>query len=380
MNACDAVRKMGVRANADLPADAKLAFRFGAEGIGLCRTEHMFFAEERLPYLTELILSAAEARRSLLARREKGQAIPPWHRAGADPDDRAIQAYFRSLRALKELQADDFYGLFQAVQGRPVTIRTLDPPLHEFLPSQLEIVQAIADLRVESLSSVRRKEIANLLRRGDASGWLKGSDLERLQQLLQVVQGLAEFNPMLGHRGCRLGIVFPEVTQMQARAMFEAAARCLKEGFHVDLEIMIPLVGMIGELEQQARVIDTVFTQVKEETKVNGLSYRIGSMLEVPRAALIADKLAAKGHFFSFGTNDLTQMTLGYSRDDAGKFIPAYLEQGILKVDPFVSLDIEGVGQLVAMACNRARAARPDIMLGICGEHADKRRSPCKHA
>ena len=317
MGWADEIRTLKVRANADTPEDAANAVAFGAEGIGLCRTEHMFFGEERLPVVQEMILAEDEAaRRAALAR-------------------------------LLPFQRDDFLGLFRAMDGRPVTIRLLDPPLHEFLPSREGLIEEVATLRANG---------------GDAAA------LEEKEQLLAQVNRLHELNPMLGHRGCRLGISYPEIYEMQAEAIALAAATLTREGKEIVPEIMIPLVGTVAEFRYLKERIVTVVEEVKARESV-ALDYLIGTMIEIPRAAITAGAIAEEAQFFSCGTNDLTQMTFGYSRDDAGVFLPDYLEKKILPVDPFQVLDRDGVGQLVQMAVERGRAARPELKVGICGEH-----------
>jgi pyruvate,orthophosphate dikinase len=305
----DQHRRMKVRANAETPEDCRTARSFGAEGVGLCRTEHMFFDESRISAVRQMILAEDEAgRRAALAK--------------LLPEQRA-----------------DFRGIFEVMAGLPVTVRLLDPPLHEFLPH--------ADAEFEDLSQAIGIGVETLKRRAGE---------------------LHEFNPMLGHRGCRLGITFPEIYEMQVRAIFEAACEVAKSGEAPVPEVMIPLVAAARELEILKALVDRVAAEVFAE-QGRTLSYHVGTMIELPRAALMAGEIAKSGEFFSFGTNDLTQTTLGLSRDDAGKFLPAYVEQGIFPRDPFVSLDIEGVGQLVTLAAERGRATRPDIKLGICGEH-----------
>ncbi|MCJ7663752.1 MAG: pyruvate, phosphate dikinase, partial [Desulfobacterales bacterium] len=305
----DEVRRLGVRTNADKPDQAAIAIAFGAEGIGLCRTEHMFFEGDRIDAVREMILA----------------------------DDKAGRE--RALAKLLPMQKADFKGIFQAMGERPVTIRTLDPPLHEFLPHT-------------------QKEIEELARK-------MGVAPENLQA---KVQALHEANPMLGHRGCRLGIVYPEITAMQAQAIFEAACEVAKEGVKVHPEVMIPLVGDVRELTNQRKVVDEKAHEVfaRYKTKVE---YKVGTMIEVPRGALTADQVAQEAEFFSFGTNDLTQTTFGISRDDAGKFLNAYLAADIWEADPFEKLDRIGVGQLMAIAVSKGRATRPDLKIGICGEH-----------
>ena len=313
----DKVRRLGVRANADQPDQAEIAYKFGARGIGLCRTEHMFFGEGRIPIVQRMILADNEA------------------------DRRA------ALAELLPMQRDDFYGVFKAMQGTPVTIRTIDPPLHEFLPKREELMVEIAVM--------------------EATG-KGGAALEEKKKLLVRVEQLHEFNPMLGHRGVRLGITYPEITEMQARAILEAAARLNKEGLKVVPEIMIPLVGLVKELTDQKAVVDRVAAAVMKEQGIR-FKYLVGTMIEVPRGALTADQIAAEAQFFSFGTNDLTQMTFGFSRDDVGKFLRVYQDRKLLDKDPFATFDGSGTGQLVAMAVQKGRAVRPDLKLGICGEH-----------
>jgi pyruvate, orthophosphate dikinase len=310
-------RTMKVRANADIPRDAIQARAFGAEGIGLCRTEHMFFGEEKLPHMRAMIL------------------------ANTEKDRRA------ALKKLLPLQRKDFDGVFRAMDGFPVTIRTLDPPLHEFLPRREDLMVEIAVLEATKPKSPK---------------------LAGLRKLLRRVEELHEFNPMLGHRGCRLGITYPEITEMQARAIFEAAVAVAKQGVKVYPEIMIPLTATLKEMANQAAVVHRVAQEVfkEKETKVE---YMVGTMIELPRAALVADEIAKEAQFFSFGTNDLTQTTFGFSRDDINKVLPTYLAEGILKQDPFAVLDREGVGQLVKMATERGRKTRQNLKVGICGEH-----------
>ncbi len=305
----DAFRTMQVRANADTPEDATRAVEFGAEGIGLCRTEHMFFEGDRIQSVRRLILADS---------------------------DREQQA---ALAELLPLQKEDFKGIFRAMAGRPVTIRLLDPPLHEFLPHDAEGQQAMAERQGVSVEKIHAK-----------------------------VEALSEANPMLGHRGCRLGVTHPALTAMQTRAILEAAVEIRAEGIDVRPEIMVPLVGTVAEFVDQKTIIQRTAQTVFEE-KGDEVSFLIGTMIEVPRAALMADRIAEEADFFSFGTNDLTQMTFGYSRDDVGTFLPTYLDQKILRDDPFEVLDQEGVGQLVRLGTERGRATKPDLKVGICGEH-----------
>ncbi|TXH28590.1 MAG: pyruvate, phosphate dikinase, partial [Elusimicrobia bacterium] len=309
MKWADVYRKINVRANADIPRDAVMARALGAEGIGLCRTEHMFFAPERLPYMQEMILADTEEQRRA------------------------------ALEKLLPFQKDDFKGLLKEMKGYGVTIRTLDPPLHEFLPKTKE----------------------------DATELSKKIGIPT-DKILQKTQELHEFNPMLGHRGCRLGITYPEITEMQVRAILLAACELKKEGVTVVPEIMIPLVGNIKELKDQTAIVRRVADEVQKAQGVK-VKYLLGTMIEVPRAALTAAEIAAEAEFFSFGTNDLTQMTLGFSRDDAGKFTKVYLDKKIFTDDPFATLDQTGVGRLMDMAVKDGRKTRKDLKCGICGEH-----------
>jgi pyruvate,orthophosphate dikinase len=302
-------RKLGVRTNADTPHDARVAREFGAEGIGLCRTEHMFFEGDRIDAVREMIVAESlEERRAALAK-------------------------------IEPLQQSDFEGIFEAMDGFPETIRTLDPPLHEFLPH--------GDEEIEDLA--KKMGI-------------------KAKKLHSTIEGLREANPMLGFRGCRLGIIYPEITEMQARAIFKAAAAVQKRGVKVHPEVMIPLVGDLSELRAQSDLVKGVAQQVMGETGEQ-IEYMVGTMIELPRAALTADKIAQEAEFFSFGTNDLTQTTFGMSRDDAGRFLPMYVERKLLKDDPFQVLDQEGVGQLVQIGTDRGRSTRPNLKVGICGEH-----------
>ncbi|HZR24379.1 MAG TPA: pyruvate, phosphate dikinase [Vicinamibacterales bacterium] len=309
MKWCDEATRMSVRTNADTPEQTANALAFGAVGIGLCRTEHMFFEGDRIDAMREMILAdTLEARKAALAK-------------------------------LLPYQRDDFAGIFRVLKGYPATIRFLDPPLHEFLPHAPE----------------QQKDLAKKL----------GITAEKIHTR---VEQLHEFNPMLGFRGCRLGIEYPEISEMQARAVFEAAAIVQKEGIKVKPEIMIPLVGFKKELDQQLEIVNRVATDVQAEKKVK-LNYLVGTMIEIPRGALTADEIAQSAEFFSFGTNDLTQTGLGMSRDDSGSFLPKYAEMEIVKKNPFATIDASGVGQLVDIACAKGRSTRPDIKLGICGEH-----------
>ncbi len=309
MELADEFAHLKVRANADTPRDAKQAFSFGAQGIGLCRTEHMFFEGDRIKAVREMILADDETgRRAALAK-------------------------------LMPMQRGDFEGLFETMQGLPVTVRLLDPPLHEFVPHQDHEIQELADEMGVSFDVIKQK-----------------------------VEALSEVNPMLGHRGCRLGNTYPEITEMQARAILEAALNTKAKGIDVHVEIMVPLVGNHKELRYQKKVIDAVAAEVFAERN-QVIDYMIGTMIEIPRAAVTANQIAEVADFFSFGTNDLTQMTLGFSRDDVAKFLPVYLEKGILKNDPFQILDVNGVGQLVREAVFKGRGVKPNLKCGICGEH-----------
>ncbi len=323
--------KFGVRANADVPRDAIAARAFGAEGIGLCRTEHMFFAEDRLPFVQAMILARDEKTRK------------------------------KALQKLLPMQRKDFAGLFKSMDGFPVVIRTLDPPLHEFLPKRENLMVDIAKLPYAGIKE--KKEMAATYR-------VDVGELKKfLPELLSRVEELHEFNPMLGHRGCRLGITYPEITEMQARAIFEAAVQVAKKGVKVIPEIMIPLIGSVKELENQKAIVVRVANEVLKAAGMRRLHYMVGTMIEIPRAALTADLVAKEAEFFSFGTNDLTQTTMGLSRDDYTKFSKHYEELKIFKADPFAVLDQEGVGKLVEMAVKLGRASRPNLEVGICGEH-----------
>jgi pyruvate,orthophosphate dikinase len=317
MSWVDPVRRLQVWANADIPRDAKQAVLFGAQGIGLCRTEHMFFAEDRIEHMRTMILADNEK-----DRRD-------------------------ALKKLLPMQRADFAGLFKAMGPLPVVIRLLDPPLHEFLPQREDLLVEISHLEDTKPRSPKLKELRPLLAR---------------------VQELHEMNPMLGLRGCRLGIAFPEITEMQVRAIFEAAVSVKVKGGDPHLEIMVPLIGSIEEMRNQATIIRRVAEQVFKE-KGSSVDYKVGTMIELPRAALTADQIAEEAEFFSFGTNDLTQTTFGISRDDINNFLPAYLKHGIFKQDPFATLDQAGVGLLVKMATAKGRNTRPDLKVGICGEH-----------
>jgi len=305
----DKYRKIGVRANADTPMDAEVALKFGAEGIGLCRTEHMFFEGDRIKAVRKMIVASRKKERK------------------------------EALMELLPMQRNDFIEIFKAMKNLPVTIRLLDPPLHEFLPKEEEDI----------------KEIAGEL--GIEVGDLKAT-----------INSLHEMNPMLGHRGCRLSVTFPEILEMQTRAIFEAAAKLTKEGYKIIPEVMIPLVGIVEEIKILKKQIVNIAGKVMKESGIK-FDYKVGTMIEIPRACVTADEIASEAEFFSFGTNDLTQLTFGYSRDDSGKFLPDYIEKGILAKDPFATIDKKGVGKLVEIAVEKGRKVREDLKIGICGEH-----------
>ncbi|MCC7093779.1 MAG: pyruvate, phosphate dikinase, partial [Ignavibacteriaceae bacterium] len=309
MKWADEIRRMRVRTNADQPDQSQNAIAFGAEGIGLCRTEHMFFGGDRITSVRKMIVSdTLEERKAALAE-------------------------------LLPLQRSDFEGIFEVMKGKPVTIRTLDPPLHEFLPhTEKEIAELASELGIDA------------------------------NKLKQKIESLHEFNPMLGFRGCRLGVVYPEITEMQARAIIEAAVNVSMKGIPVKPEIMIPLVGHIKEFILQEEIVRKAAKEVMEE-KGKKINYMVGTMIELPRAALTADEIASRAEFFSYGTNDLTQTTFGLSRDDAGRFLPLYVEKDILPTDPFEAIDQTGVGLLVELGTKKGRSVRKDLKVGICGEH-----------
>jgi pyruvate, orthophosphate dikinase len=309
MSWADYVRNLKVRTNADTPKDAKAAIKFGAEGIGLCRTEHMFFEESRIKAVREMILSETKEGRE------------------------------KALAKILPFQRQDFKELFEIMDNKPVTIRLLDPPLHEFLPKEAKDIEELATELEVSVENLKEK-----------------------------IESLDEFNPMLGHRGCRLAITYPEIAEMQARAIFEATAELAKESKNIIPEVMVPLVGAVKEFENQKEIIDAIASLVKKEQDVE-FEYKVGTMIEVPRGALTADKIAETAEFFSFGTNDLTQMGCGFSRDDSGSFLTEYVKLGIYDKDPFQSLDQEGIGELMKIAVEKGRSVRENIKLGICGEH-----------
>ncbi len=330
MSWVDESRTIGVRTNAEVPRDAKVARKFGAEGIGLCRTEHMFFEGERIEHMRDMILANNEKDRN------------------------------KALKKLLPMQRKDFVDLFKVMDGYPVIIRTLDPPLHEFLPKREDLMVEVAEMKALKKSKGR---------------------IAQKEKLLKRVEELHEFNPMLGHRGCRLGITFPEITQMQAQAIFEAAVKCAEKGVKVIPEVMIPLVGNVKELaDQKALVVETAEDVFKKAGR--RVEYMVGTMIEVPRGALTADQIAKEAEFFSFGTNDLTQTTFGFSRDDSGSFIEDYKKKKIFDEDPFAVLDAEGVGELIRIAVQKGRKTNSSLEVGICGEHGGDPKSVefCVHA
>jgi len=323
----DSFKRLGIRANADIPRDAIVAQKFGAQGIGLCRTEHMFFAEDRLPIVQEMILSTTKEART------------------------------NALQKLLPFQKEDFKGLFKAMGGYPVTIRLIDPPLHEFLPRREDLLVEIADLKFQLKSATSLEQIDKIL-----------LTLHAKEALLARVNELHEMNPMLGHRGCRLVLSYPEIAEMQCRAIFEAACECTLESIKALPEIMIPVVALSQEVETLRKLIESVADETMKKYQTRIL-YTIGTMIELPRACIVADKIAQYAEFFSFGTNDLTQTTYGFSRDDVNKILPFYIEQHILPGDPFQSIDEEGVGELIKIAVQKGRKVRGDLKIGICGEH-----------
>ena len=309
------IKSLKVEANADTPKDIENAIKFGAEGVGLCRTEHMFMDPDRLPWVQKMIIAnTAEARKEALSH-------------------------------LLPMQYSDFYAMFKALGDKPLTVRLLDPPLHEFLPSKIELVEKVATKKA------------------------LGQDYAEDEKMLEIVENLSESNPMMGLRGCRLGLTYPEINEMQVRAIFEACCDLAKEGHKIQPWIMIPLIGHINELKTAKATLVSVAEQVMNEKGIR-LDYKFGTMIEIPRAALTAKEVATEAEFFSYGTNDLTQMTFGYSRDDAeGKFLKNYVEQKILPWNPFVTLDFGGVGRLIEMSINEGREVNSSLVGGICGEH-----------
>ncbi len=331
----DEIRTLGVRTNADYPEDARRALAFGAEGIGLCRTEHMFFDPRARDAVVRMIIAETDEERQ------------------------------KALDDMLPFQEQDFEGIFEVMDGKPVIMRLIDPPMHEFLPSREELVDDVYHLKLEILKNANSFEKLDELR----------AELDEKEKMLRIVEGMWEVNPMMGLRGCRAGIMYKGLTEMQTRAYFQAACRCAKRGIDVHPEVMIPLVGVVNELKLEREKLETVAKQVMEEEGIE-VPYMFGTMIEVPRAALTASEIAQYAEFFSFGTNDLTQMTYGYSRDDAeGKFLLQYVERGILPENPFQVLDQEGVGRLVKMCVEEGRAANPDLEIGICGEHGGEPKS-----
>jgi len=334
MEWADEFRTLEVWANSDYPEDARRARRLGAQGIGLCRTEHMFFEEDRLPIMREMIM------------------------ARTDPERQD------ALDRLLPLQRGDFAGLFKAMDGLPVVVRLLDPPLHEFLPNHQELLRELAELklRLQHLDTLREIDVTL-------------EEIRAKQDFLHRTEELLEANPMLGTRGVRLAMLLPELTRMQTRALFEAAAACMREGVDVRVEVMIPLVSHVNELRTQRSLVESEARQVMDEEE-REIPYKLGTMIEIPRAALMADELAEEAEFFSFGTNDLTQTVFGISRDDAESgFLMRYLEQGVLADNPFATLDQDGVGRIMRQAVQLGRATRPTLEIGICGEHGGDPRS-----
>ena len=383
---------MQVWANADYPRDAERARAFGAQGIGLCRTEHMFFEGDRLPTVRRMILNAHAA----TAARAKADADR------TDEDREALQIFDAALGELERLQTDDFAGLFRAMDGLPVVIRLIDPPLHEFLPSHEELIADVTRLRTllsldgggavdavgdrltpaiqkgltrifgkkdaaRAMKLIQREGSASAADGGDRSG--RETELAEKEELLQAVEAMREQNPMLGLRGVRLGLMVPDIVKMQTRAILAGAARVAAEGKTPLPEIMIPLVGHVNELRETRDILEAEVGRIVE-TSGQQVDYKFGTMIEVPRGALTADEIAEHAEFFSFGTNDLTQMAFGYSRDDAeGKFLMQYVDRKILPENPFQVLDAAGIGQLVRMGVEKGRSTKKDLKIGICGEH-----------
>jgi len=363
----DEIARLQVWANADYPADARRARSFGAKGIGLCRTEHMFFEQVRLPFVQKMILNAEEAQKLinnverlegfLKTGKVDGQKMRESVREEIEAEfakanetlekSKAVKEYYNALEHLLPSQRSDFFGLFEAMDGLPVIIRLIDPPLHEFLPSQEELLVEVTEMRTK----------------GETDG------LEEKETLLAAVEKLHESNPMMGLRGIRLGIVYPDIMRMQVRAIFEAASDAANKGIVVKPEIMIPLTGHVNELKKVQPELESIAKKVMQEKGVE-FTYKFGTMIEIPRAALTAGEVAEVAEFFSFGTNDLTQMTYGYSRDDAERnFLITYVDEGILPENPFQVLDRKGVGRLMDVAVREGRKVRPDLEVGICGEH-----------
>ncbi|CAN0141689.1 unnamed protein product, partial [Phaeothamnion confervicola] len=376
----DEFRKLGVYANADTPRDAERARAFGATGVGLCRTEHMFMERDRLPIVQEMILSAPKAeslnRELIKAKLELSEQVEGTRRhteaiaSLAEVEKKLAgpwKGYTDCLAKLLPIQREDFHGILKAMQGHWVIIRLLDPPLHEFLPAHDDLLVDVT--RLKALKEVSQEAFDKALgeirtRRGEPT-----ATLESIDEMLARVASMKEFNPMLGLRVCRLGIVYPEVIKMQVRAIFEAACDLVKEGIDARPEVMIPGVGHINEMRFTRKLVESVAAEVQKARGIE-VKHKIGTMVELPRACVVAGDLATAADFFSFGTNDLTQTTFGYSRDDAaGTFIPVYLDEKILKNDPFQVIDTVGVGRLMKIAVEEGRAANPNLEVGICGEH-----------
>jgi pyruvate,orthophosphate dikinase len=349
----DEIKSLGVLTNADNPEDSAKARQFGATGIGLTRTEHMFFDQEgeeisRRENVVNMILKS-EVAAPLLRQLEAAKGGEDYDELKKKADaNKDVQEYLQALENIMPFQRKDFEGIFEAMDGYPVIVRLIDPPMHEFLPPREELLQEVTELRCKGV---------------------KGKELEEKEYLLRVVESLWETNPMLGLRGCRAGLMYPGLTEMQVRAIIEAAVNVKKKGVDVHPEVMIPLTSHINEMHAEYEKLNKVAEEVLEKAGID-LHYKIGTMIEIPRAALTADEIAKSAEFFSFGTNDLTQMTFGISRDDAeGKFLLNFVDRGLLPSNPFQVIDREGVGQLMKMCVDKGRATRPDLEIGICGEH-----------
>ena len=339
----DETRRLGIMANADTPSDAKQALIMGAEGIGLCRTEHMFLDPKRLPSVRQMLLNAESAEEW---RRENNDRV--FRIENEENAPQPVKDFYEALDQVKELQTGDFSGILRVMEDRPVIIRLLDAPLHEFLPPYETLLMELMELRQTGAPA---------------------TELEDKEDFLQLVDSLRESNPMLGHRGCRLGLSFPAIYRMQVEAIITAGAQLVREGLHVSPEIMIPLTVDVEEMHRLRQDLSLVASQVQAHLEVK-VHYKFGTMIETPRAAMTAGEIAKESEFFSFGTNDLTQMTFGFSRDDAeGKFLRSYIDEGILPIDPFASIDAQGVGALVKLGVQAGRRERPNLEIGICGEH-----------
>jgi pyruvate,orthophosphate dikinase len=339
----DQTRKLGIMANADTPSDAKQALVMGAEGIGLCRTEHMFLDPKRLPSVRQMLLNAESAE---TWRRESNDRV--FRPENEEDAPQSVKDFYNALEQVKELQTADFSGILRVMGDRPVIIRLLDAPLHEFLPPYETLLTEFLELRHQGAPA---------------------KELEEREAFLHLVDSLRESNPMLGHRGCRLGLSFPAIYRMQVEAIITAGAHLVKEGLHVSPEIMIPLTVDVEEMHRLRQDLSLVASQVQARLDIK-VHYKFGTMIETPRAALTASEIAKESEFFSFGTNDLTQMTFGFSRDDAeGKFLRSYINEGVLPNDPFASIDPHGVGALIKIGVQSGRRERPNLEIGICGEH-----------